>query len=182
MTMSAGNFGRSLAYGASRTAGLSATVVMPETAPASRARIISELGAKVERHPSSHLRARVSELESQENMVFFHPFDDADLIAGYGSIGCELLEDVSAMLGGVGGCVCVCMCACGWGGRGGVLVYGSVSPPFLITHPIPITHVKLHISKTNNSLGLSLSLSLSLSLTHSLTHSLFCAQIRTCTH
>ena len=92
VTMSAGNYGRSYSY-AARRLGLSATVLMPDTAPSSRAELLQSLGVSVERLPSAELVTGVTRHEEQ-GKVFLHPFDDTSLIAGHGSLGLEILEDV----------------------------------------------------------------------------------------
>jgi len=51
------------------------------------------MGVAVERMPSAQLKAGVQRCE-EEGDIFLHPFDDRHLIAGYGSLGKEILEDV----------------------------------------------------------------------------------------
>ena len=92
VTMSAGNYGRSYSYAAQRL-GLSATCLMPETAPESRAELMQGLGVRVERMSSADLLAGVRRHEEQ-GKVFLHPFDDISLISGHASLGLEILEDV----------------------------------------------------------------------------------------
>lgn len=92
VTMSAGNYGKSYAY-AANSLGLSATVLMPETAPANRAEMLQSFGLQVERMPSAQLMDGVNRHEA-EGKVFMHPFDDINLIAGHGSLGMEILKDV----------------------------------------------------------------------------------------
>ena len=92
VTMSAGNYGKSYSY-AARRLGLSATVLMPDTAPVSRAELLQSQGINVERLASSELVAGVNRHQEQ-GKVFLHPFDDISLIAGHASLGLEILEDV----------------------------------------------------------------------------------------
>ena len=92
VTMSAGNYGRSFAFGAQQL-GLSATVLMPDTAPDNREAIMNSFGAQVERMPSKDLLNGVKKHEGL-GKIFLHPFDDINLIAGHGSLGLEILEDV----------------------------------------------------------------------------------------
>uniref|UniRef100_H2YVS5 L-serine ammonia-lyase n=1 Tax=Ciona savignyi TaxID=51511 RepID=H2YVS5_CIOSA len=89
VTLSAGNYGKSFAC-ACHQRGVKGTVVMPQTAPKSREQIIRSKGCDVIRRESSELFQKVKELEDIEGMVFLHPFDDLDLIAGYGSAGIEM--------------------------------------------------------------------------------------------
>uniref|UniRef100_H2YVS6 L-serine ammonia-lyase n=1 Tax=Ciona savignyi TaxID=51511 RepID=H2YVS6_CIOSA len=106
VTLSAGNYGKSFAC-ACHQRGVKGTVVMPQTAPKSREQIIRSKGCDVIRRESSELFQKVKELEDIEGMVFLHPFDDLDLIAGYGSAGIEMAEDTEPDI------VLVC---CGGGG------------------------------------------------------------------
>ena len=92
VTMSAGNYGRSYAY-AVKSLGLSATVLMPDTAPENRARMLESFGLQVERMPSSQLMEGVKRHE-EAGKLFMHPFDDINLIAGHASLGLEILENV----------------------------------------------------------------------------------------
>lgn len=92
VTMSAGNYGKSYAY-AAKSLGLSATVLMPDTAPANRAEMLQSFGLHVERMPSAALMDGINRHE-KGGKVFMHPFDDINLIAGHGSLGMEILQDV----------------------------------------------------------------------------------------
>ena len=92
VTMSAGNYGRSYSYAAQRL-GLSATCLMPATAPSSRAELLEGLGVSVERMSSADLLAGIRRHEAL-GKVFLHPFDDLSLICGHASLGLEILEDV----------------------------------------------------------------------------------------
>jgi len=92
VTMSAGNYGKSYAY-AAKSLGLSATVLMPDTAPINRANLLQSYGLDVERMPSAQLMCGV-EQHQKSGKVFLHPFDDINLIAGHGSLGLEILNDV----------------------------------------------------------------------------------------
>ena len=93
ITMSAGNYGRAFAY-MCKELDLTGRVLMPETAPTSRVELIKSYGVKVEQMPSKDLKPSVSRYVREEGMLFLHPFDDLNLIAGYGSIGIEILEDL----------------------------------------------------------------------------------------
>ncbi|XP_033124860.1 serine racemase-like isoform X2 [Anneissia japonica] len=93
ITMSAGNYGKALSYAANKL-GIPVTVVMPETAPDNRAILMRGYGSKVERVDVSELQSKVDELVAEKGMHFCHPFDDLHLIAGHGSLGLEILEDL----------------------------------------------------------------------------------------
>ena len=92
VTMSAGNYGRSYSYAAQRL-GLTATCLMPATAPVSRAELLQGLGVNVERMDSADLIAGNSR-HVEQGKIFLHPFDDISLISGHASLGLEILEDV----------------------------------------------------------------------------------------
>ncbi|KAK2858851.1 hypothetical protein Q5P01_003471 [Channa striata] len=91
VTMSAGNYGKAFAY-ASKHYGSKGKVVMPETAPLSRATLIQSFGVEVERVPSSSVLNAVNRCIQEDKMTFLHSFDDLDLIAGHASLGLEVLE------------------------------------------------------------------------------------------
>ena len=92
---SAGNHAQGCAYAAT-SMGVKATIVMPKTTPIAKIVATEGYGARVELYgdyyDDSYRRAR--EIEREEGAVFIHPFDDEDVIAGQGTIGIEMLEDV----------------------------------------------------------------------------------------
>lgn len=94
VTMSAGNAGRTFAFLCGQL-GVKATVCMPNTVPADRVAKIKALGSDVELVPSIELLPAVKR-HTTNGRVFIHPFDDRDLISGYGSIGIEILDDFNA--------------------------------------------------------------------------------------
>lgn len=105
-TISAGNAGQGVAY-AARRAGVPCSVVVIESAPASKIERMQALGAKLV--PVSYAAAWKA-LEERAfpgvEGTFIHPFDDDDFIAGHGTMGLEILEDVpdvSAVIAAVGG-------------------------------------------------------------------------------
>lgn len=105
-TISAGNAGQGVAY-AARQAGVPCTVVVIETAPASKIERMEALGARLVR--ASYERAWKA-LEERTfpgvEGTFIHPFDDHNFIAGHATMGLEILEDapdVAAVIAGVGG-------------------------------------------------------------------------------
>ena len=93
---SAGNHAQALAH-AARARGVPCEVFMPHGAPLSKVEGAEALGAKVIVGGDSvhdclaSARARAEEA----GMTVVHPFDDEDVIAGQGTLGLELLEDVS---------------------------------------------------------------------------------------
>ena len=107
ITLSAGNAGQAYAW-AGRTAGVAVTVAMPAGAVRSKVDACLGYGARVVLH-GAHVGETLAELErirDAEGLEFVHPFDDPAVIAGNGSIGLELLEDVpdlDVVVVGVGG-------------------------------------------------------------------------------
>lgn len=105
-TISAGNAGQGVAYSA-RKAGVPCTVVVIETAPASKIERMRALGAALV--PVSY-EAAWAALDARAfpglDGTFIHPFDDHDFIAGHATIGLEILEDAPdtrAVIASVGG-------------------------------------------------------------------------------
>jgi threonine dehydratase len=107
VTASAGNHAQAVAYHAHRL-GIPCTVVMPETAPLIKVSNTEGFGARVvqlgEVLDDSAVEAR--RLVADEGLVMIHPFDDPHVIAGQGSMGLEILEqvpDVDVIVVPVGG-------------------------------------------------------------------------------
>jgi threonine dehydratase len=96
ITISAGNHAAGIAYAASLF-GINATVVMPENAVKSKADATRGYGATVIQHGDmKDLLPRMQEIQQERNLTFVHPFDDPYVIAGQGTVGLEILEDVPA--------------------------------------------------------------------------------------
>ncbi|MEO7456029.1 MAG: pyridoxal-phosphate dependent enzyme, partial [Gemmatimonadaceae bacterium] len=94
VTVSAGNHAQALAW-AAREAGARCTVVMPSTASRSKADASRGYGAEVILHGTSmDAFKRAQDLAESEGFVFIHPFDHPHTIAGTGTTGLELLEQV----------------------------------------------------------------------------------------
>jgi threonine dehydratase len=96
VTASAGNHGQSVAY-AARARGLAATIFMPERAALAKIAAARESGAEIVLTGESvdvSLGEALAHAES-ESLPFVHPFDDPAVIAGQGTIGLELVEEVS---------------------------------------------------------------------------------------
>jgi threonine dehydratase len=90
---SAGNHAQGVALGA-RTRGIHAVVVMPLTTPEIKVQAVADLGAEIVLHGDDYDEANVkaTELARDRGLVFVHPFDDPDVIAGQGTIGMEILR------------------------------------------------------------------------------------------
>ena len=107
ITLSAGNAGQAYAW-AGRAAGVPVTVVMPAGAVRSKVDACLGYGARVVLH-GAHVGEALIELERiqhAEGLTYCHPFDDPMVIAGHGTAGLELVEDlpnVDVVVVGVGG-------------------------------------------------------------------------------
>jgi threonine dehydratase len=107
ITYSSGNHGQAVAL-AARIFGIKAVVVMPTTAPAVKVTGAKKLGADVvmEGTTSTERHTRALKLADEHGYVVIPPFDDSAIIAGQGTVGLEILEDlpdVQAILIPVGG-------------------------------------------------------------------------------
>ena len=91
---SAGNHAQAVAYHGKRL-GIPVTIVMPSATPTIKVSQTESHGARVVLHGAmfDDAYARARELEAAEGMVFVHPFDDPDIIAGAGTVGHRMLED-----------------------------------------------------------------------------------------
>lgn len=91
---SAGNHALGVAL-AARTLGVTATVVVPEAAPAAKAEAAWALGAEVVRRGGGYdaAEAYARELAAERGAVFVHPFSDPAVVAGQGTVGLELAAD-----------------------------------------------------------------------------------------
>lgn len=104
---SAGNHAQGVAFGASR-AGIVSTIVMPEGAPLSKVVATRGYGANVILHGGVYDDAynKALEIQKETGATFVHAFDDPEVIAGQGTIGLEILDelpDVDAILVPIGG-------------------------------------------------------------------------------
>ncbi len=97
VTISAGNAAQAVAW-AAREAGVPAVVVMPADASPTKAAASRGYGAEVMMHGNVHEAfAKAHEIEEERGLTFLHPFDDPDVVAGHGSAGLEVLEQLSEM-------------------------------------------------------------------------------------
>ncbi len=91
---SAGNHAQGLAYHGKRL-GVPVTIVMPTTTPIVKVTQTRGHGATVvqfgEKFDDAYAHAR--ELEAEQGLTFIHPFDEADIMAGQGTVALEMLED-----------------------------------------------------------------------------------------
>lgn len=92
---SAGNHSQGVAL-AARQYGVRAVVVMAENATPAKVAATEGYGAKVVLHGSiwDEANEKALELVESEGLTYIHPFDDPHLIAGQGTVGLEIMEDV----------------------------------------------------------------------------------------
>ncbi len=107
ITYSSGNHAQGVAY-AARALGIRAVIVMPSNAPEVKRLATAALGAKIVTVGPASLerKARAEELAAQHGYTIIPPYDDAAIIAGQGTCGLEILEDmpeVDLVLAPVGG-------------------------------------------------------------------------------
>jgi threonine dehydratase len=95
---SAGNHAQGVAYHATRR-GIRAVIVMPLTTPLVKVQATRGFGAEVVLHGANYDEAceEATRLCKAEGMTFIHPFDDPLVMAGQGTIGLELLEQVEGL-------------------------------------------------------------------------------------
>jgi threonine dehydratase len=105
---SAGNHAQGVALAAQRR-GIPALIVMPQTTPAIKVQAVNQLGAEVILHGDIYDSAyeHALTLARERHLVFVHPFDDPDVIAGQGTIGMEIVRqsagEIDAVFVPVGG-------------------------------------------------------------------------------
>ena len=104
---SAGNHAQGVALAAT-SMGIKSVICMPSGAPIMKVENTKRLGAQVELVPGAYDEAhdRAVELQEETGMTFIHPYDDELVIAGQGSIGLEILDqlpDVEAVIVPIGG-------------------------------------------------------------------------------
>ena len=106
---SAGNHAQGVAL-AARTRGIPAVIVMPLTTPDIKVSAVADFGGEIVMHGDDYDQAyeHAVGLARERNLVFVHPFDDPDVIAGQGTIAMEILrqhhgDDIDAIFVPVGG-------------------------------------------------------------------------------
>jgi threonine dehydratase len=93
VAVSGGNFAQGVAYAAT-TLGLQSTIFMPSYTPRNYVEATEGYGAQVELMPDIQAAFDAAEQRKEHGSTLLHPFDDPDVMAGSGSIGLEMLEDV----------------------------------------------------------------------------------------
>ncbi|MBA3057191.1 MAG: threonine ammonia-lyase [Gammaproteobacteria bacterium] len=95
IAMSAGNHAQGVAYHAQRL-GLRAVIVMPRFTPGVKVERTRGFGAEIVLHGDTldEARAHALALAEQQQLVFVHPYDDPDIVAGQGTVALEMLQEV----------------------------------------------------------------------------------------
>lgn len=95
IAVSTGNHGRAVSYVARRL-GLKAVICLSEHVPRNKIDALQQLGAEVVVHGDSYDEAMAvaSQLQDERGLTWVDPFDDPFVIAGQGTVGLELLEDL----------------------------------------------------------------------------------------
>jgi threonine dehydratase len=155
VTMSAGNAGQAYAW-AGRTAGVPVTVVMPAGAVRSKVDACLGYGAEVVLHGADvgETAAEMNRLQDERGLTIVHPFDQPEVIAGNGTLGLEIVEDVpdvEVIVAGIGGGGLISGVASAVKAlRPSVRVYGvepvasnAMSLALAAGHPVPIRPVSV---------------------------------------
>lgn len=155
ITVSAGNAAQGYAF-AGAALGVPVTVVMPAAANPSKAAAAAGYGARVvlEGDDVGRTFEAMERIRAAEGLVFCHPFDDPDVIAGHGSAGLELVEDVpevDVVVVGIGGGGLISGIAAAVKGlRPSTRIYGveptgsdAISQGLATGAPVPITPVSV---------------------------------------
>jgi threonine dehydratase len=107
ITMSAGNAGQAFAW-AAHEGGVPMVTVMATTANPLKVQACRDYGAEVVLegdHVGDAFRA-LERIRDERGLLFLHPFDDSEVIAGHGTVGLEILDDlpeVDVVVVGIGG-------------------------------------------------------------------------------
>jgi len=93
-TLSAGNMSQAVAWSAGKL-GLKSTAIMPEGAPQAKIDATSSYGAAVEFIPRDQMFVAMQDGRFNDRQGFVHPFADPRVAAGNGTVGLEILDDLS---------------------------------------------------------------------------------------
>jgi threonine dehydratase len=107
IAVSAGNHAQGVAYHAQRL-NIPATIVMPVTTPFNKVQHTRDYGARVLLEGDTFDEASVyaATVRARDGLTFIHPFDDADIISGQGTIALEMLDadpDIDTLVVPIGG-------------------------------------------------------------------------------
>ncbi|MBI5715468.1 MAG: pyridoxal-phosphate dependent enzyme, partial [Chloroflexi bacterium] len=93
VAVSGGNFAQGVAYAAA-TLGIGATIIMPQSTPQNYVDATRGYGAQIEFAPDIKTAFEMAETKKNQGTMLLHPYDDDDVMAGDGTIGLEVIEDV----------------------------------------------------------------------------------------
>ena len=93
VAVSGGNFAQGVAY-AGNVLGIRTRIIMPEYTPPNYIEATNSYGAEVELAPDVQTCFDVAEQYGRQGWDYYHPYDDPEVMEGYGTIGLELLEDI----------------------------------------------------------------------------------------
>ena len=93
VAVSGGNHAQAVAY-ASRTLGVDSVIVMPDNTPRNYVDATRDYGATILLKPSLAEAFDEARRYQEEGRVFFHPFDDVEIMAGQGTVGLEIVKDL----------------------------------------------------------------------------------------
>jgi len=98
VTASAGNHAQGVALAATRS-GVDSKIVMPDNAPIAKIKATRDYGAEVvlDGEDYNEAQARAHAIEAEEGRTYVHAFDDPAVMAGQGTIGLEILDDLPAV-------------------------------------------------------------------------------------
>jgi threonine dehydratase len=98
IAFSTGNHGRAVAH-VCRELGIRAVICLSERVPAFRVQAMENLGAEVVRYGQSQDQAyqETLRIQADQGLTMVAPFDDPEIVAGQGTIGLELLEDLPGL-------------------------------------------------------------------------------------
>jgi threonine dehydratase len=139
IAMSAGNHAQGVAYHAARL-GTRAVIVMPRGTPNTKLRSTQVLGAEVvlEGDTLAEAARHAHDLAIREGLTFIHPYDDAAVIAGQGTVALEMLEqapDLEVLVVPVGGGGLLAgMATAARALRPGIEIYGVESKNYSAMH------------------------------------------------
>ncbi|MCP4965779.1 MAG: threonine/serine dehydratase [bacterium] len=91
--VSGGNFAQGMAY-AGQTLGVDTLVLMPQTTPANYVVATRGYGAVIEYEPTIDTLFAAAEKMAERGRTLMHPFDHPDMMAGNGTVGLEIVENV----------------------------------------------------------------------------------------
>lgn len=94
VAVSGGNHAQAVAY-AAKVLGLDAAIVMPESTPDVYVHATRGYGATVDLQPTIAKAFETVKTYQAEGRLFLHPFDDPLIMAGQGTVGLEIMEDLS---------------------------------------------------------------------------------------